>query len=117
MRPIEHHSSREGELAVLSAALGDVVHDFSQANADLDDALALMELADEYVGVSSTNVHLRAGAGRTSRVLVPFPPEWRWMMQAGSAWFPGTAAYRQQADGDWRPALRELARDLAALAP
>jgi tetratricopeptide (TPR) repeat protein len=97
-----------GELAALSAAIGAPVHDFSDVNANLDDALAAMTLVDDYIGVSSTNVHLRAGAGGTARVLVPFPPEWRWMMRGESAWFPGTRVYRQRSDGDWSEALRQL---------
>ena len=28
---------------------------------------------------SNANTHLRAGLGRPQRVLVPDPPEWRWM--------------------------------------
>lgn len=105
-----------GELAVLSAAIGAPVHDFSDTNANLDDALAVMTLVDDYVGVSSTNVHLRAGAGSTARVLVPFPPEWRWMMRGDSPWFPGTQVYRQRADGDWGEALRQLRDAITASA-
>jgi tetratricopeptide (TPR) repeat protein len=103
----------EGELAALQSALGAPVHDFGGVNTDLDDALAAMALTDEYAGVSSTNVHLRAGAGRTSRVLVPFPPEWRWSMRGDSAWFPGSAIYRQEARGGWGPALERMARELS----
>mgnify|MGYP003348510269 CR=1 FL=1 len=45
---------------------------------------------------------LRAGVGRTTRVLVPCPAEWRWMAQGeASPWFPGCAVYRQSAQGDW----------------
>jgi hypothetical protein len=68
---------------------GREVHDFSAWNDDLEDALALMGVLDEYAGVSNTNMHLRAGLGRTANVLVPFPPEWRWQGTGGeSPWFP-----------------------------
>ena len=57
---------------------------------------AVLSLIDEYVGVSNTNMHIRAGLGKTARVLVPFPPEFRWM-HAGSQspWFAGCQLYRQ----------------------
>ena len=55
------------------------VHDLSAVNEDLRDALAVLAVLDDYVAVSNTNIHLRAGLGRTARVLVPNPPEWRWM--------------------------------------
>ncbi|MCL4801829.1 MAG: tetratricopeptide repeat protein [Burkholderiales bacterium] len=102
------------ETRELSALAGRPVHDLSEANDDLEAALALVSVLDEYVAVSNTNVHLRAGAGRTSRVLVPFPPEWRWMVQGEeSAWFSGSRVYRQSASRDWAPALAALAADLA----
>ena len=84
------------------------VHDLSALNPDLEDALALMSVLDDYVGVSSTNVHLRAGAGRASRVLVPFPYEWRWMREGASPWFPGTAVLRQSVTGSWSDAFSQL---------
>jgi hypothetical protein len=58
-------------------------------------------------------MHLRAGLGRAARVLVPCPPEWRWMARGGaSPWFPGFCLYRQRGDGDWDGALAALRRDL-----
>lgn len=105
-----------GEIATLEQALGARVHDLSELNEDLEGMLALLEIIDEYVSVSNTNVHLRACAGRTARVLVPAPAEWRWMAAGRSSpWFPGFPVYRQASNGDWRMALDELARDLRAL--
>jgi tetratricopeptide (TPR) repeat protein len=106
-----------GELESLGAAAGADVHDLSAANDDLREALAVLAVLDEYVAVSNTNIHLRAGLGRTARVLVPNPPEWRWM-RAGEAspWFPGFGVYRQPASRDWTGPLRQLAADLARAA-
>jgi hypothetical protein len=102
-----------GEIARCAEAAGRTVHDFSDANADLEDALALMHCVDEIVGVSNTNVHLRAGLGKTGRILLPAPPEWRWMATGDeSPWFRGFSVYRQGADGDWTAAIGRLADDL-----
>ena len=79
--------------------------------------LALLTVMDEYVGVSNTNMHLRAGIGKTARVLLPWPAEWRWMAAgAASPWFPGFRVYRQQQNGDWNEALARLSGELAATA-
>ena len=103
----------EGELNAFSGQLGRSAHDFSALNDDLDAMLALLALIDEYVGVSNTNMHLRAAVGKTARVLVPAPPEWRWMADGKeSPWFPGFTVYRQRQDGNWEPALAELRQDL-----
>ena len=75
--------------------------------------LAVMHVADEYVGVSNTNMHFRAAAGRAARVLLPWPPEWRWSRNLErSPWFPDFALYRADSSGGWSDALRRLASDL-----
>ena len=76
--------------------------------------LALLALIDDYVGVSNTNMHLRAAAGKTARVLVPCPAEWRWMASGSSPWFPGFGIYRQALNGRWEDALTALRRDISA---
>lgn len=106
-----------GEIDTLAHAAGREVHDLCDVNDDLEHMLALLSVVDEYVGVSNTNMHLRAGVGRRARVLVPRPTEWRWMAYGNrSPWFPGFAVYRQDTDGQWENALRNLAEDLKARA-
>ena len=106
------------EIAALSDATGKQVHDFTDLNENLEAMLALLALIDEYVGVSNTNMHLRAGVGKTARVLVPCPADWRWMDTGKtSPWFPEFTVYRQSLHGDWNAALAELQRDLKQLEP
>ncbi len=101
------------EIEAFSQTLGRPVHDFSALNENLEQMLALLAVIDDYVGVSNANMHLRAAVGRTARVLVPTPPEWRWMAEGKeSPWFPGFSVYRQGYDGNWDGALRELENDL-----
>ena len=101
-----------GETDALSHAIGAPVHDLGASNEDLEEALALMAAVDDYVGVSSTLIHLRAGTGAGARVLVPFPPEYRWMASGASPWFPAMHVYRQDSSLDWSGALASLSRDL-----
>lgn len=102
-----------GEIAALAAAVGRPVADLTAWNEDLEAVLGLMDRLDDYVCVSNTNLHLRAGCGRTCRVLIPHPAEFRWLNEGpGSPWFPGFFLYRQKVDGDWTPALEGLATAL-----
>jgi tetratricopeptide (TPR) repeat protein len=102
-----------GEIEQLAGSIGKPLHDLTALNEDLEAMLALLAVLDEYIGVSNTNMHLRAGTGRAARVLVPCPPEWRWMAEGEeSPWFPGFHVYRQGPDGDWNDALARLRRDL-----
>lgn len=101
------------DMASFVKALGRSPLDWSRLNDDLADASAGLSLLDEYVGVSNTNMHLMAGIGRTARVLVPQPADWRWMTTGEeSPWFPGFRIYRQANDDSWNEALAKLDQDL-----
>jgi len=106
------------DLTAFSKALGRPYLDWSGLNNDLQDALAGLSLLDEYVGVSNTNMHLLQGIGKTARVLVPNPAEWRWMAKGDeSPWFPGFKVYRQLQNKTWNEAVKMLAQDLAEKYP
>ncbi|HZO02808.1 MAG TPA: hypothetical protein VFB93_16555, partial [Burkholderiales bacterium] len=102
-----------GELAALREAAGAQVHDLAPMTEDLRETLALLAQLDEHVAVLNTNMHLLASLGRTARVLVPRPLDWRWMREGESPWFPGFSVYRQPAGLDWREPLDRLRRELA----
>lgn len=101
---------RAPEIAAGSETLRMALHDFSDANENMEDALALVSLLDRHVGVSNTNMHLAEAVGKTADVLVPFPPEWRWRESGNSPWFPGFRVCRQRPDGDWNEALAAIRR-------
>ena len=104
------------DLRRFTEALGREALDLGAVNDDLRDAIALLSLVDDYVGVSNTNLHLRAGLPRHSaRVLVFNRPEWRWGTRGdASAWFPGFVLYRAAPGSDWTDALLRLESDLVA---
>ncbi len=102
-----------GELDANASLLGRPLADLTALNDDLEDMVALVGLLDDYVCVSNTNLHLRATQGGACRVLIPNPPEFRWMARGEeSPWFPGTTVYRQDMAGDWTGALARLGADL-----
>lgn len=106
---------KPGEIDLLSEYIGREVYDFTETNANLEEMLALLSLLQEYVGVSNTNTHLMAGLGKTARVVIPYPAEWRWMDDGErSPWFPGFQLYRQGMMGEWDVAMSALPRDLHA---
>lgn len=106
---------RPEELASLAKRLGRTLPDLSAVNDDLEEMAALLSALDDYVGVSNTNMHLAAGVGRTARVLVPYPPEWRWMEEGDeSPWFRGFKVYRQSIARSWSEPLARLRTDLLA---
>jgi tetratricopeptide (TPR) repeat protein len=107
-----------GETERIAQAAGRPVHDLCAANDDLQEVTAVLAALDRYVGVSSTNMHIRAGLGSSAEVLVPFPPEWRWMAEGSrSPWFPGLNVLRESPSGGWSSALEDLRRSLGSPSP
>jgi tetratricopeptide (TPR) repeat protein len=105
-------SVAEDELAAFRAALGRDYYVFDgdtlAEDAELREIASLLLALKEYIGVSNTNMHLMAGMGRTARVLMTFPPEWRWTTSKDeSPWFPGFRTYREDVEG-WDNALAKL---------
>jgi hypothetical protein len=106
--------ARPGEGSLFSSGFGRPFHDLSALGDDLPALLGMLAEIDDYVGVSNTNIHLLAGLGRSARVLVPYPAEWRWLRRDGrSPWFPEFSVYRQAQSRDWSAALEQLGKDLS----
>ena len=104
-----------GETEELARQIGRPLHDMSALNDNLARMLAALALFDDYIGVSNTNMHLRAGLGLPARVLLPYPPEFRWLATGErSPWFPEFQIYRAESSG-WNAAMAKLKADLAAI--
>ncbi len=103
---------KQSETERIQEIIGEPVHNLTYLNEDLEAMLALLSVLDDYVCVSNTNVHLRAAVGKPSRVLVPFPAEYRWMHKGRkSPKFPESSLYRQAADQSWDDAMEAFASD------
>jgi ADP-heptose:LPS heptosyltransferase len=62
--------------------------------------------------------HLAACLGKPTLILIPYAPDWRWMLNRDdSPWYPTVKLYRQTALGDWQPTLKNLFNDLAEIQP
>lgn len=73
------------------------VRDASEDLVDLADTVALMRSCDLTITVDTVVANL----GEPCWVLLPYPSEKRWGLQARSPWFPEHRLFRQPALGDW----------------
>ncbi len=82
--------------------------------ADFEDTAAILSLADLLVSVDSSPVHLAGALNRPAWVLLPFLPDWRWLLQrSDSPWYPSLQLFRQPAPGDWKPVMHDVGLALA----
>lgn len=86
------------------------------ANATLDDTAALIAELDLVISVDTSIVHLAGALGRPCWVLLPFAPDWRWLLgRDDSPWYPTLKLFRQPAPRDWASAVARVAAELRSL--
>jgi ADP-heptose:LPS heptosyltransferase len=78
--------------------------------ADLSRFVAQMDLI---ITVDTATAHLAGGMGKPVWNLLPFCPDWRWMLdRADSPWYPTMRLMRQQKPGDWIAVIDQIKNDL-----
>ncbi|CAE6813202.1 hypothetical protein R75465_05491 [Paraburkholderia aspalathi] len=88
-------------------SLSDDIHDF-------EDTAAILSIADLLISVDSSPVHLAGALGRPVWVMLPFVPDWRWLLErTDTPWYPQTRLFRQTARDDWGDVMAAMARELA----
>lgn len=86
--------------------------------ADYEDTMAVLECLDVTVTVDTSVGHLAAAMSRPVWVMVPFAPDWRWLLnRSDSPWYPSLRLFRQPAPGRWAPVVAEIAALLKDLSP
>ena len=61
--------------------------------------------------------HLAGAMGKAVWTLLPFAPDWRWMLdREDSPWYPTMRLFRQKRIGDWEGTLREVKKNLERMA-
>ena len=109
-----HKELRDADRAALASRpeirfVGDELQDFA-------DTAALVELMDVVISVDTSVAHLSGALGKTTHVLLPHLPDWRWLLERrDSPWYASARLYRQEAPGDWSGALSALRDDLLRL--
>jgi hypothetical protein len=86
------------------------------ADATLEDTAALIAELDLVISVDTSIAHLAGAMARPCWVLLPFAPDWRWMLRrADSPWYPTLRLFRQPRPREWAPVVSMIAVELTAL--
>jgi hypothetical protein len=70
--------------------------------ADFADTAAVVDALDLVISVDTAVAHLCGALAKPVWLLLPFAPDWRWLLgRDDSPWYPTMRLFRQQAPGDW----------------
>ena len=80
---------------------------------DIDGFVSLIDSCDIVITVDNSTAHFSGALGKPTLVLLPFSPDWRWMLGTEkSYWYPSVTLFRQLTVGDWSEPIRDLKKAL-----
>src|SRR5262245_26898204 len=114
---------RAGDAAVLKAR-SDVLH-FGDELKDFSHTAALLSNLDLIISVDTSVVHLAGALAKPVWVMLPFIPDWRWLLDRDdSPWYPTARLFRQDDSRSWesvivrvRAVLQDFLRNYASKPP
>ena len=90
----------------------DLLH-FGHDLNDFADTAALCELMEVIISVDTSVAHLSGALGKPTWVLLPFSPDWRWLLDRDdSPWYPSVKLYRQPRVSDWDSVMKKVRAQL-----
>ncbi len=85
-------------------------------SAPLVETAALIAELDLIVSVDTSVAHLAGALGQQCWLLLPFAPDWRWMLgRDDTPWYPRLRLFRQPAPRDWASVVTRIAAELVKL--
>jgi len=80
---------------------------------DFSDTAAFIENLDLIISVDTAAAHLSGALGKPTWTLLPFVPDWRWLLNRDdSPWYPTMRLFRQSSLGDWQSVIEMVIVEL-----
>lgn len=93
-----------------------LVQDLSRHLRDFADTAAVVAQLDLVVCADTAVAHLAAAMGKPVWVLMPFAPDWRWLLEReDTPWYPIMRLFRQGEPGRWDEVTDRVVAELARL--
>lgn len=109
-----HKVLRKADQATLASQPA-LLH-FGERLADFADTAAVVAQLDLVIAVDTAVAHLAGALGKSTWLLLPHAPDWRWLLERlDSPWYPTMRLFRQRSPGDWQGVLAEAAAALHRL--
>ncbi len=91
----------------------DGVFDISSLLTDFGETAAAVDGLDLVISVDTAVAHLAGALGKPVWTLLPYAPDWRWLLHRDdSPWYPTMRLFRQPMIGDWLSVVQTVKRAL-----
>jgi ADP-heptose:LPS heptosyltransferase len=110
------YSLQVGDVAKQSENPPDAINliNFIDEIRDFADTAAFIGNLDLIISVDTAVAHLAGAVGKPVWTLLPFVPDWRWLLnREDSPWYPTMRLFRQPAIGDWGSVIELVKIELA----
>jgi tetratricopeptide (TPR) repeat protein len=108
----------EGSEQAMTPPEGMALIDFTKDIDDFEDTAALLLQLDLVITIDTSVAHLAGALGRPVFTLLPFAPDWRWMLERTDCpWYPTMRLFRQKAPGDWTHPISRIVSCYSTLFP
>jgi len=102
------------EDAALLRERGDII-DLTSDLVDFTDTAALIACLDLVITVDTSVAHLAGALGRPTWVLLPYTPDWRWLLDRDdSPWYPSMRLFRQTESREYESVIDRVRGELVA---
>jgi tetratricopeptide (TPR) repeat protein len=79
----------------------------------LHETAGLLDQLDLLISVDTSVAHLSAALGRPTWLMLPFAPDFRWLLnRTDSPWYPTVHLFRQREPGDWGNVIKQISETL-----
>jgi len=91
--------------------------DLSPHLTDFAETAGAIANLDLVISVDTAVAHLAGAMGKPVWIMLPFVPDWRWLLEReDSPWYPTARLFRQKTRGDWGQVARDIAHSLTGMA-
>jgi hypothetical protein len=91
--------------------------DLSPELTDFHETAAAMTALDLIITIDTSTAHLAGALGRPTWTLLPWSPDWRWLLdREDSPWYPTMRLFRQTKLDEWGDVLERVREELIHLA-
>ncbi len=115
--PFEFHSlQKEYRVNDLTLIKEFGIQNHAEKLNNFSDTTALIENLDLVISVDTAVAHLAGALNKTIWIMLPFNPDYRWMLDKDhSPWYASASLFRQKQTNDWHPVVKSITDKLNKL--